>query len=141
MTNLLVELQTEELPPKALDTLSKAFGNEIAKSLAAQHLTEAGSVATCYGTPRRLAVHITNVLDHSADEPFSKKLMPKAIGLDAEGKPAAPLSALALTPSSSRRLKAARTSSTLKTRSPASRLRKAFRLPLKTPPRSSRSRA
>ncbi len=91
MTNLLVELQTEELPPKALDTLSKAFGNEIAKSLAAQHLTEAGSVATCYGTPRRLAVHITNVLDHSADEPFSKKLMPKAIGLDAEGKPAAPL--------------------------------------------------
>ena len=37
MTNLLVELQTEELPPKALDTLSKAFGNEIAKSLAAQH--------------------------------------------------------------------------------------------------------
>ena len=53
MTNLLVELQTEELPPKALDTLSKAFGNEIAKSLAAQHLTEAGSVATCYGTPRR----------------------------------------------------------------------------------------
>lgn len=48
MTNLLVELQTEELPPKALDTLSKAFGNEIAKSLAAQHLTEAGSVATCY---------------------------------------------------------------------------------------------
>ena len=91
MTNLLVELQTEELPPKALDTLSKAFGNEIAKSLAAQHLTEAGSVATCYGTLRRLAVHITNVLDHSADEPFSKKLMPKAIGLDAEGKPAAPL--------------------------------------------------
>ena len=91
MTNLLVELQTEELPPKALDTLSKAFGNEIAKSLAAQPLTEAGSVATCYGTPRRLAVHITNVLDHSADEPFSKKLMPKAIGLDAEGKPAAPL--------------------------------------------------
>jgi len=91
MTNLLVELQTEELPPKALDTLSKAFGNEIAKSLAAQHLTEAGSVAPCYGTPRRLAVHITNVLGHSADEPFSKKLMPKAIGLDAEGKPAAPL--------------------------------------------------
>ena len=91
MTNLLVELQTEELPPKALDTLSKAFGNEIAKSLAAQHLTEAGSVATRYGTLRRLAVHITNVLDHSADEPFSKKLMPKAIGLDAEGKPAAPL--------------------------------------------------
>ena len=91
MTNLLVELPTEALPPKALDTLSKAFGNEIAKSLAAQHLTEAGSVATRYGTPRRLAVHITNVLDHSADEPFSKKLMPKAIGLDAEGKPAAPL--------------------------------------------------
>lgn len=31
------------------------------------------------------------MLGHSADEPFSKKLMPKAIGLDAEGKPAAPL--------------------------------------------------
>ena len=68
MTNLLVELQTEELPPKALDTLSKAFGNEIAKSLAAQHLTEAGSVATCYGTPRRRRTFLQKA-DAEGDRP------------------------------------------------------------------------
>ena len=91
MNNLLVELQTEELPPKALRTLAKAFGEGVAKSLGDRHLTADGSVATCYGAPRRLAVHVTNVLERSPDQPFTKKLMPKSIGLGPDGKPAAPV--------------------------------------------------
>lgn len=91
MTSLLIELQTEELPPKALKTLSEAFGNGIEKSLKAQGLLASSSKATIYATPRRLAVHLTDVAARSADKPFAKKLMPKAIGLGADGKPAAPL--------------------------------------------------
>ena len=91
MTSLLLELQTEELPPKALKSLSEAFANGIFKSLAAQKLTQSGSVAEGFCTPRRLAVKITGVLARSADEPFSKKLMPKQIGFAADGSPSAPL--------------------------------------------------
>ena len=91
MTSLLIELQTEELPPKALKTLSEAFGHGIEKSLKAQGLLAASSKATIYATPRRLAVHLTDVAARSADKPFAKKLMPKAIGFGADGKPAAPL--------------------------------------------------
>ncbi len=91
MTSLLVELQTEELPPKALSTLIRAFGNGVAESLKAQHLLSPDSKVTCYGAPRRLAVHITDVAAKSADEQFTKKLMPKQIGYSADGTPAAPL--------------------------------------------------
>ena len=61
MTNLLVELQTEELPPKALRKLSEAFAEGVRKSLADAHFLEDGSQTVAYGAPRRLAVHITNV--------------------------------------------------------------------------------
>ena len=91
MTSLLLELQTEELPPKALKTLSEALGRGIFKSLSAQKLTEPGSAAECFCTPRRLAVRVSGVLARSADEPYSKKLMPKKIGFNADGTPSAPL--------------------------------------------------
>lgn len=86
MTNLLVELQTEELPPKALEKLSAAFADGVAKSLAAQHFTTAESVVTAYGSPRRLAVHVTNVLAESPEESFTQKLVPERVGIDAEGR-------------------------------------------------------
>lgn len=38
MASLLIEIQTEELPPKALDNLSKAFAKELASSLKEQGL-------------------------------------------------------------------------------------------------------
>ena len=46
MTNLLVELQTEELPPKALRKLSEAFAEGVRKSLADAHFLAGSSVAT-----------------------------------------------------------------------------------------------
>ena len=42
MTNLLVELQTEELPPKALRKLSEAFAEGVQKSLDEAHFLEEG---------------------------------------------------------------------------------------------------
>lgn len=86
MTCLLVELQTEELPPKALKKLSEAFARQLTASLAAQHFLEEGSVTTTYGAPRRLAALVTGVLAKSPDEAFKQKLVPVKVGLDAEGK-------------------------------------------------------
>ena len=85
MTNLLVELQTEELPPKALRKLSEAFAEGVRKSLDDAHFLEEGSKTTVYGAPRRLAVHITNVRPVSPDETFRQKLVPVKVGIGADG--------------------------------------------------------
>ncbi len=85
MSNLLVELFVEELPPKALKTLDVAFAQVLAESLQSQGLSNANSVLTHYATPRRLAVHLTNVMSKAADEEVAQKLMPVKVGLDAQG--------------------------------------------------------
>jgi glycyl-tRNA synthetase beta chain len=84
--NLLVELFVEELPPKALKKLGEAFAAALAESLVAQGLAESGSAVTNFASPRRLGVHIENVLARAADKPVSTKLMPVSVGLDADGK-------------------------------------------------------
>ncbi|WP_323011771.1 glycine--tRNA ligase subunit beta [Castellaniella sp.] len=85
---LLVELLTEELPPKALQALGEAFANGIQQTLEKQHLLADGCSLTVYATPRRLAVHLSAVLDQAPDQSYAEKLMPAAIGLDAEGNAA-----------------------------------------------------
>ncbi len=85
LKNLLVELQTEELPPKALEKLSVALADGVAKSLKDQGFLQDDSQVTVYGSPRRLAFHITQVLDVSPDVAFTQKLVPVRVGLDAEG--------------------------------------------------------
>ncbi len=84
--NLLVELFVEELPPKALKKLGEAFAAALAESLIGQGLAEANAVVTNFASPRRLGVHIGNVLARAADKPVSTKLMPMSVGLDANGK-------------------------------------------------------
>jgi glycyl-tRNA synthetase beta chain len=84
--NLLVELFVEELPPKALKKLGEAFAGALAESLVAQGLADAKAVVTHFASPRRLGVHVENVLARAADKPLSTKLMPVAVGLDADGK-------------------------------------------------------
>jgi glycyl-tRNA synthetase beta chain len=81
--SLLVELNTEELPPKALKSLSEAFASGLAKGLRDRQFLPDDSVVTAFGAPRRLAVHITHVLYRSPDKPFRQKLMPLAVARDA----------------------------------------------------------
>jgi glycyl-tRNA synthetase beta chain len=88
---LLIELQTEELPPKALVKLGAAFANGIANGLKARDFLEADSVVTTYATPRRLAVSITKVRATSPDKAIREKVLPVAVALDKDGKPTAPL--------------------------------------------------
>lgn len=87
-SNLLVELFVEELPPKALQKLGDAFAAVLFEQLKAQGLlASTESRLTAYASPRRLAAHITEVLPQADDKAVSQKLMPVAVGLDAEGKP------------------------------------------------------
>jgi glycyl-tRNA synthetase beta chain len=88
---LLVELQTEELPPKALVKLGAAFAAGIVNGLKARDFLEADSVATTYCTPRRLAVSITSVRPTSPDKSIREKVLPVTVALDKEGNPSAPL--------------------------------------------------
>ena len=84
---LLVEIFTEELPPKALKSLSEAFARGVAEGLKqSDFLTERSRIAN-YATPRRMAVSITDVLDKSPDRPTREKILPVNIALDATGKP------------------------------------------------------
>ncbi|WP_417283184.1 glycine--tRNA ligase subunit beta [Comamonas sp.] len=87
-SNLLVELFVEELPPKVLQKLGDAFATVLFDQLKAQGLlASTESRLTAYASPRRLAVHITEVLPQGEDKAVSQKLMPVSVGLDAEGKP------------------------------------------------------
>ncbi|NGM88578.1 glycine--tRNA ligase subunit beta [Parapusillimonas sp. SGNA-6] len=82
---LLVELLTEELPPKALQKLGLAFADGIRKVLAQHRLIGQDSVAVDYATPRRLAVRIDGVLAQAPAQTFTEKLMPAKIGLTENG--------------------------------------------------------
>jgi glycyl-tRNA synthetase beta chain len=64
---LLLELLTEELPPKALKKLGQSFSDGITQSLKNQGLLSETSVITSFATPRRLAVHISEVLEKAPD--------------------------------------------------------------------------
>ncbi len=83
---LLVELFTEELPPKALKKLGDAFANAIADGLKNRGLIASASASTMFASPRRLALSITHVLNTAPDQAFIEKLMPVAVGLDKDGK-------------------------------------------------------
>jgi glycyl-tRNA synthetase beta chain len=84
---LLVELVTEELPPKALKQISEAFMQELVAGLKRRDFLVSGSVATAYATPRRLAVTVSDVRTVAPDKPVKEKLLPVNLAFDAKGKP------------------------------------------------------
>jgi glycyl-tRNA synthetase beta chain len=88
---LLLEVFTEELPPKSLRRLGEAFSEGIFSALKSAGLVSDSSQVTGYATPRRLAVQITNVLSQAPDYPVREKLLPTAIAFDAQGQATAPL--------------------------------------------------
>lgn len=89
--NLLVELFTEELPPKALQRLGEVFADGIASGLAACGLIGKNPIKTIYATPRRLAVNLAGVLKRAPDRAETKKLMPAKVAFGADSRPSAAL--------------------------------------------------
>ena len=84
--NLLVELFVEELPPKSLKKLGESFAEVLGASIKAQGLAESSAAVVAYASPRRLGVHVAGVAAQAADKSVSQKLMPVAVGLDANGQ-------------------------------------------------------
>lgn len=87
MATLLVELLTEELPPKALRTLGSSFGSGIVSSLRKQNFLSEDVRYETFATPRRLAIIINDVLSVSPEETINQKLMPKNVGFTDNGAP------------------------------------------------------
>jgi len=62
---LLVELLTEELPPKSLKELSEIFGSKLFFDLEKDRFLSNGSALAVLATPRRLAVLIAKIKERS----------------------------------------------------------------------------
>ena len=83
--DLLVEIGTEELPPKALRLLEQAFAGELASGLAKTGLKH-GEVRS-FATPRRLAVLVRRLAAHQSDQKIERRGPPVNAAFDAEGLP------------------------------------------------------
>ena len=83
--DFLVELGTEELPPKALKNLSAAFIQGIEDGLKDAGLSFGDVVS--FAAPRRLAVRIAALEEQQADKEETLYGPPANIAFDADGKP------------------------------------------------------
>jgi glycyl-tRNA synthetase beta chain len=92
---LLVEVLTEELPPRALARLSHAFRDALVEDLRQDNLLTQTSQAKAYASPRRLAVSISGVLAKAPDAAIEIAGPSVKVGLDAEGKPTQALAGFA----------------------------------------------
>ncbi|MGL6055617.1 MAG: glycine--tRNA ligase subunit beta [Vibrio metschnikovii] len=81
----LIELGTEELPPKQLRTLAEAFAANFSTELAAAELTHDG--VKWFATPRRLALKVTNLAEKQTDKVLEKRGPAVSVAFDAEGNP------------------------------------------------------
>lgn len=83
--NLLIELGSEELPPKQLRTLAQAFADNFSAELKSAELN---CVAIkWYATPRRLALKVTQLDERQADRIIEKRGPAVASAFDADGNP------------------------------------------------------
>ncbi len=82
---LLIELGTEELPPKSLKTLATTFFQHIKLQLDDAKLSY--SDIHWYATPRRLAVKVDNLMANQADKAIEKRGPAVGVAFDSEGKP------------------------------------------------------
>jgi len=80
---LLIELGTEELPPKSLKTLATAFYDSIKVQLDSHDL--AYSDIKWFATPRRLAVQAFDLVDKQQDKEIEKRGPAVNVAFDAEG--------------------------------------------------------
>ncbi len=81
--DFLVEIGTEELPPKALRGLMNAFAENLCKAVDDSHL-EHGSISA-YASPRRLAVIIEALAQSQADQELVVKGPPVSVAYDNKG--------------------------------------------------------
>ena len=83
--NFLVEIGTEELPPKALKTLATSFANNVEAELNQAGLTF--DKIEWFAAPRRLAVKVLNLATQQPSKEIEKRGPAVSAAFDAEGKP------------------------------------------------------
>ena len=83
--DFLVEIGTEELPPKALRSLMEAFATNLGDAVDEARLAH-GDVHA-YASPRRLAVLIEQLADGQADRAVTLKGPPVHVAFDDDGNP------------------------------------------------------
>ncbi|MEO8011372.1 MAG: glycine--tRNA ligase subunit beta, partial [Dokdonella sp.] len=93
--SLLVELGTEELPPRALDELASAFAEGIVEGLRKRGVEGDFEHARTFCSPRRLAVLIGQVANEQPTQTIEKRGPAVSAGRDANGTPAKALSGFA----------------------------------------------
>ncbi|TDN52762.1 glycyl-tRNA synthetase beta chain [Buttiauxella sp. JUb87] len=81
----LVEIGTEELPPKALRSLAESFAAQVTAELDAANLAH-GEVKW-FAAPRRLALKIANLAESQPDREVEKRGPAISAAFDAEGNP------------------------------------------------------
>ena len=84
---LLIELGTEELPPKTLKALSDAFAKECLQGLLDAQLIDSMAQGKSYAAPRRLAVCASKVLSAQADQSVERRGPALEAAFDQDGKP------------------------------------------------------
>ena len=84
---LLIELLTEELPPKSLTRLAQSFHENVQKSLVEAGFLGPESESRWFATPRRLALQFQNCLETQPDRTVERKGPAVTSGIDADGKP------------------------------------------------------
>lgn len=82
---LLIELGTEELPPKSLKTLAMAFFDSIKTQLNDHDLAYVD--IKWFATPRRLAVQVIELTEKQADKEIEKRGPAVNVAFDGEGQP------------------------------------------------------
>ncbi len=87
MAPLLVELGTEELPPKSLQRLSKAFSQHVIQGLQDANLLAKDLPYRKFASPRRLAILIEEVAIQQADSNVERRGPAVSAAFDAEGNP------------------------------------------------------
>ncbi|WP_035055917.1 glycine--tRNA ligase subunit beta [Andreprevotia chitinilytica] len=91
---LLIELFTEELPPKALPKLGAAFAKSLFDELAKLGFVDAGVEYHAFASPRRLAISIPQVLAVQPDQRIERKGPAVAAGFK-DGQPTPALAGFA----------------------------------------------
>lgn len=82
---LLIELGTEELPPKSLQKLAITFYQQIKEQLEKAELSF--NEITWFATPRRLAVSVTDLVQCQADKIVEKRGPAINVAFDEKGQP------------------------------------------------------
>ncbi|BAW79520.1 glycyl-tRNA synthetase subunit beta [Candidatus Nitrosoglobus terrae] len=85
--DLLVEIGTEELPPKALNALSKNFAQELSQRIESSGLTYTDLKS--YGSPRRLGVWVQDLAISQLDRVVERRGPALAVAFTKEGQPTA----------------------------------------------------